>query len=441
MENKLFDSYKDESPEILDLLNDAWKNPGKPILKLDELINEIPYKRNFISTKYRPSIHIGQRKLFMNELQFLNNHIKFVNTKQRRHYFVIYAGGSPGHHMYELSRYYPNVTFIVIDPSRHQSYISDSLVVLGTGCNYRRLIYYDTENQYMHDLLNIDSLRNLLLADYRIFIVEDYCSSELLLKIKTELPEDAVIYLWSDIRTDNAEAGKFGKDVHEFRDHIRRQHDPEFKKEQSVTDGDILWNLAMQYTWLKALEPDACMFKFRLPFYNNDINNLKKFMQDNPSDFELTSELNHVEMYSKKAILYPKGKIYLQPWQGVSSTESRLVVKKKNIHTLIEYDAVKYEAKFTYYNLMERVVRKHNNGKEYYKFGYCECNDCSIEIDTIKNYINKSENKGYILEEFVIPKYFYDHKIIGNICIRLNCLLGTKIEGANEHGINRFSVD
>lgn len=436
MEAKLFDSYKDVDADILDLLNEAWTNPGPPVLRLDQVKNEIEYRRNFLSKRYRPSIHIGQRKLFMNELQFLNNYVKFVNKTEKREVFVIYAGGSPGHHIYELSRYYPNVTFIIIDPSRHQSYVSDHLVVYeNQPCYYRRVIYYDIRNYIVYDLINLDALESLLDTEYKVFIIRELCTSELLLDIKKQLPTNAKIYLWSDIRTDNSEAGKFGKDINDFREYVMRKdkHD-EFKKEITVTDGDILWNLAMQYNWLKDLEPEAAMFKFRLPFYNDE--SIENFI-DKP-DFAKCPELQILEKYKDKSILYPTGKIFLQPWQGISSTESRLVIKKKNITNLVEYSAIKYEAKFTYYNLMERVVRKHNNGKEYYKYGYCECNDCAIELNIFKDYINVSENKNHILEEFDIPNRFPDFKIIGNVGTRLICLLGTKLEGPNDHGINRY---
>lgn len=88
---------------------------------------------------------------------------------------------------------------------------------------------------------------------------------------------------------------------------------------------------------------------------------------------------------------------------------------------------------------MERVVRKHNNGTEFYEYGYCECNDCAIELDTFKKYINVRENHKYILNEFKIPNKFLDHKLIGNLGTRLVCLLGTKLYGPNDHGINRYS--
>jgi len=317
MENKLFKSWEDSDQETLKLLNHIWNNSGPAVIKLSDVKHKIPYVENQNNKRYRPTVHIGQRKLFMNELQFLNNHIKFINPSQTRHHFVIYAGGSPGHHMYELSRYYPNVTFIVIDPSRHQSYLSDHLIVEENKKPfYRRVIYYEVDNDYMHDLLSISTLGQLLKSTIRIFVIKNYCSQELLTQIKAELPQESKIYLWSDIRTDNAEAGKFGKDVHEFRKYVNKNRTDKF--DTTVTDGDILWNLAMQYNWLKTLEPEASMFKFRCPFYTDDLDNLQKFMSNEigKNDFEQCPELKIIENYKLKNMLYPKGTIYIQPWQG-----------------------------------------------------------------------------------------------------------------------------
>jgi len=90
---------------------------------------------------------------------------------------------------------------------------------------------------------------------------------------------------------------------------------------------------------------------------------------------------------------------------------------------------------------MERVVRKHNNGSEFYKYGYCECNDCAIELTIFKDYLRINENTNHIKEEFSIPKHLNLVKVIGNMGIRLMCILGTKLEGANEHGINRYKLN
>lgn len=43
------------------------------------------------------------------------------------------------------------------------------------------------------------------------------------------------------------------------------------------------------------------------------------------------------------------------------------------------------------------------------------------------------------MNEFDIPKFYDDSKIIGNFGTRLMLILGTKLEGANEHGINRYT--
>lgn len=434
MEEKVLRTYNGFDDNVLNLVKDVFTNPGEPVIKLDQVKNKINYEDKY-SNVYKPNIHIGQRKLMLNELQFINKFITHANNNMDRKNVIIYAGGSPGHHMYELSRYYPNVTFIIIDPSRHQSYISDSLIVFNNKyCKYNRSIYYDVKNKYIYDLINVENLYSLLETDIRIFVINQLCTSELLLLIRDQLlGAKSNIYLWSDIRTDNAEAGKFGRKEAKTREELRRE-----KAMSTVTDGDILWNLAMQYNWIKDLQPEAAMLKFRLPFYTNDINNLKLFMSEEigKDDFNHCPELRILETYEDKKLYYPRGKIYIQPWQPKSSTESRLVIKKKNISNLDLYDAQDYDALFNYYNCIERPIRKHNNGKELYQYGYCECNDCAIELTVLREYMNI--NTRHILREFKMPQQYNTTEIIGNISIRLAYLLGTKLEIPGVHGVNRY---
>ena len=437
MDEKILKTYNGFDPNIIELVKNALKESGKPVIRLDQVSTKIEYEDKY-SNVYKPNIHIGQRKLMLNEIQFLNRFIRFSVVSQTRQHFVIYAGGSPGHHMYELSRYYPNVTFIIIDPSRHQSYVSDSLIVFNNKfCKYVRSIYYDTKSKYIHDLLELESISDLLNTEIRIFIINELCTSNLLLNIKnlitSGLSTAPIFYFWSDIRTDNAEAGKFGRQEGKTREELKQQ-----KALSTVTDGDILWNLAMQYNWIKDLQPEASMLKFRLPFYTNDIDNLKLFMSEEigKDDFAQCPELRIAETYKDKKLYYPKGKIYIQPWQPKSSTESRLVIKKKNINNLEFYDAIEYDALFNYYNCIERPIRKHNNGTDFYQYGYCECNDCSIELTILKDYL--LHNMIFIMKEFKVPKQYNLIEVIGNISIRLAYLLGIKLEIPGIHGINRY---
>lgn len=422
MLNMLLTSYDDANNETLLLLNEAWNNPISAVLTTDDIKYKLGYIHKINNKRFRPIIHKGQRKLFMNELQFLNTYVKLEDKNN----YVIYAGGSPGDHLYELSRYYPNVKFIVIDPSRNQTFISDNLKIINNErCSYRRQYYYDVDNQYVYKMKKIEDIKKLILSSIRIFVLEDLATSELLLELKSYLPDDSNIYLWSDIRTCCSKSGLLGKNIIDI-------------IEDRATDGDIMWNLTMQYNWLRTIYPKASMLKFRPPYYDNDVKNIEEFMTKYNKDFDFSPELNILENYKRKHILYPKGKIYIQPWQPMSSTETRIVIEKDDINTLVTYDAVEHDDICNYYNLIERPVRSHNVGIEYYQYGHCECNDCAIDIDTFNKYLNKPNHIQYIIKEFNIPHSYSKSKIIGNLSLRLQCLLNSKLEGDNNHGINRY---
>ena len=159
----------------------------------------------------------------MNELQFLNNYCNLNNEDQI----------SPGQHIYELSKYYTNIKIIIIDPSKHKSILLDNL-------NYKIKYYYeDKDNKNIVDAIDVDFIKNNI-NNYRIFILNTYCENEIL-KFK--------FYFWSDIRTQNGEAGKFG-----WKEKINDN--------ENVSDLDILWNLCQQYNWINILKPEVSMVKW-----------------------------------------------------------------------------------------------------------------------------------------------------------------------------------
>jgi hypothetical protein len=75
--------------------------PGSPTL---------PYRRRSGETK--SVCHWGQRKLLLSEVEFLNEYLPSNIIA-----LVIYAGAAPGHHIPLLSDMFPNLRFILVDPS------------------------------------------------------------------------------------------------------------------------------------------------------------------------------------------------------------------------------------------------------------------------------------------------------------------------------------
>lgn len=303
-------------------------------------------KKGYSTDMKLPSVHTGQRKLFVNELQFLNKYTDGTGL-------VIYAGGCPGDHLYELSLYYPEIRFIIIDPSTFEPKINGKKR-WRKGSENEKIIRIDSE---------LNNIGNLYNSNYRLFWLKDLCCSELINNMLTNIREtvpDLKYYLWSDIRTGCGAAGEFGG-----------------KKRvtaQSPTDGDILWNLAMQYNWVKETKPDYCMLKFRLPNYRDKQIDFMRFVikPEVSREFAKSPELNMIGGFRNKSFNYPAGTIYLQPWCKAQSTESRLVISKEDILNLVLYNKKEYNSVFKYYNHSDRISQN---------------NDFAIEVDTLEEYL------------------------------------------------------
>lgn len=110
---------------------------------------------------------------------------------------------------------------------------------------------------------------------------------------------------------------------------------------EPVTDENVIANMNMQLEWWTIMQPMLSMFKFRLPWYAG-----------------ITK--------------YPAGDIYIQPFPGPTSTESRLIVKANA--KLIDYDNIAYEEQLFYHNTVNR-----------YKSYKCILGDLDLERDHLDN--------------------------------------------------------
>lgn len=407
MYRKVIESYVGSDSETINKVKQGLNTSGKPVMNYSDIKDSIIYEASKNKTRYRIDNHCGQRKLFMCELRFLNEETNGTGL-------VIYAGGSPGNHLYELSLYYPDIRYIIIDPSGFQPYVSAGIHFNAT--RYKRNWTYDDRVLNITD--NINLLADAWPTSARLFYIGSLCTTELILDIlKLVEPHVVDYYLWSDIRTGEGESGIFG-----FEGGNKLSG-------QNIKDIDIYQNLALQYTWVRDTKPKSSMVKFRAPFYDDGETELHddEFIKQAP-------ELCMVEGYPRHEFKYPDGQIYLQPWVGKSSTESRMVIRSGM--DLITFNAYEYDNRFNYYNLVERPLRKHNVGVMVYEFGYCECNDCAIELETLKDYVRK--NKVYIRDLFQIGAKLYTKKIVCKLGFRLSVILGNFILEKNNHGINRY---
>jgi len=129
---------------------------------------------------------------------------------------------------------------------------------------------------------------------------------------------------------------------------------------EPASSENIINNMAMQLKWWQIMNPELSMFKFRLP-------------------------------WEEGKTQYPEGEIYIQPFPGPTSTETRLVVRKGA--KLIDYDNIQYEGACFYHNTVDR--------EKYYETslghlnldrdGFDNCYDCAAMIEIIKKYLAVSK--------------------------------------------------
>lgn len=319
------------------------------IVKLSDFNNRLKYAPTTIK---RTSIHIGQRKLFLNELQFM---IKY------RPEIVVYAGAAPSMHIWRLHELFPDTKFLLVDPnefciikSKHKTHYDDQttddinyLEVGNDAKDYykgKQLICYQGQIVDKSTVRNIPFTGDIILST-PITIIENLFTMELAERIQ----KLGKIAFWSDIRT-NLNSDK-------------------------PSELDIYYNSAQQLAWVDILKPTHTMLKFRCPY----ISNIKdeKPNEDQMDYFDYCRHLgvDFLADYANKKFNYIDGECFIQPWAGCSSSESRLVFSDVAIK---EYDCDEYEDKFYYYNNVIRLGL-HNDHQICKKYCIDRCGDCALE--------------------------------------------------------------
>lgn len=130
---------------------------------------------------------------------------------------------------------------------------------------------------------------------------------------------------------------------------------------EPASSENIIANMAMQLQWWNIMNPELSMFKFRLPWVDGKTT-------------------------------YPAGDIYVQPYPGPTSTESRLVVKANA--KLVEYDNIQYESACFYHNTTTREMFYETplGHLDLGRDGIDNCYDCASMIKIIKDYIDTTKS-------------------------------------------------
>ena len=371
-----------------------------PVINLSDIPKSLTYRKG---CKYPKTLNAnGQRKLCLELIQFLTVMEKSLDT-------ILYVGSAPGQMHGYVSLLFPQVKFILIDPTDHnlffgtqREFINDKYTLTDARTMYthsNKILYlYDngiisyssvspesTLSEYPINIYDIDE--DIIKKLDRLINMEEIAEIS---KRNRELkyPErvekvlksgDYNFYIFQDI-FDIPEAKYFAnilKNINfAFISDIR-------SREENEINSDVFKNLVQQYVWTHILKPNVYKVKFRFTFQGSlDADSLNVI-----KDYEEYLDFNPVQEYRKGVMTYLPGEIFIQPWAPVSSTETRLIgnsddLKKNNII----YNESEYNNKFFYYNTFLRPWVMHENeyiNKE--KF-VDRCGDCALEIYILSKY-------------------------------------------------------
>jgi hypothetical protein len=373
---KLFGSYTYGEIGIKTIKN-TYNKKFKPYLIIDK--NSAKLKYGSGKSSYNLGLHIGQRKLLLSEVQFLNN-----NTQK----YCIYPGSAPSHKTHFLSTLFPDVKFILIDPNIFEIKIVENnglfrkqqhkdIVMLYYGFPTISLTYSGLKkkkNEIIEKLNDneIDEMLNFIkTSNHKIFIIEDFMTNKLALILK----KLGTCNFISDIRSNVTNT--------------------------SPIDFDIVWNRSMVHNWISTLQPEISMVKFRVPYFNEpeDFNDYEFAKESfNTSKNLKKGSIDFIAEYKNQKFKMSKATLYLQTWAGPTSTEMRGWIKKSDISNIVNYDHSEIEDKLFYYNKIIRV-NYHENKFANKELHFCNCNDCAIESTIWQDYIKNISKKEVTAKE------------------------------------------
>jgi hypothetical protein len=405
----------------------------KTIKYFDEIPHSLPYEVLNDSATF--SIHIGQLKLFLTEVEFLTEKL----SKHDEEVIMVYAGSAPCMHASFLSNMFPKLKIVCVDPNEHIIYypnhkssydfplLKSTVYFKATLKNmykskYRNIQMYDSHSK---------SIRQLEKGRHGRDIERIGKSFDAQIERKDYKPIVNYIkntnykyYIIEDYFTDNiAElCAAFGAGNFLFCSDIRSRE----SSRMMPGDMDLLWNLAMQYNWLNIMQPAHCMLKFRCPFFEQeDREQFAQLLKDDSSYGEIFEEskklgLDFIADYTSKKFRYIKpDKIYIQAFAGPSSSEARLIASK--YADVTEFDWKDYQDKFFYYNQAIRQYGYHNDYESVYDKDLCfdACGDCGLTYQIMLEYYQKFEPKNanpkFVKTQIdalmqLLRRKFYEHR-------------------------------
>ena len=270
----------------------------------------------------RGNMHNGQLKLLISEIEFLVSAHKqrlaeYPDTDVDAPFFCVYVGAFVGTHLYSLMAMFPNVRWLLVDPS----FGKESANRMKETWLAKRVTVYGKEFT-SDDVELINCWRRLPVAT-ATGPIQRVCKTEWkglieklnLLELGTWNQDRDLLFI-SDIRS------------------------------YAVDEAYIEKEMDDQAFWFNRLEASTGLLKFRLPYIT------KEWLYNRPAD--------------DRKRLYISGDIHMPVYGASSTTECRLLVKKNN-HS-IYYDPVLHEKKFAGFNQHERAWLYRYKGDLYKSF-------------------------------------------------------------------------
>lgn len=361
-----------------DKLLKSTKELLPPMIELDMSGPKLPFEdtdQGELYNNYARFVHNGQRKLFLAEIE----HLTSIGNHD---ILVVYIGAAPTNKAWYVCEYFPRAKFVMIDPNGfnifmeaekshyfkdepvgnqnkvvYLQYSSNNPNIAGRPPKYTGIRYFNgkevinVKDKYANYSSRLESdedahINRILTSDERIYIIEDYFTTDLAHFIKKLFDKrgDYRSVIWSDMRSDN-------------------------------NSTNIMLDTARVYSWTQLAPPDYAMFKFRCPFETNiDYDEYKK-------DFDEAKDLG-LDLYNIDEYMpFYDGIIKLQCWPGDLSAETRIHVTGDTIRNRIikDYNRMDYEQTLFYYNVMIRKFLPHQNDNADPSIGFDHCNDCAKE--------------------------------------------------------------
>ena len=384
-----------------------------PLITTDDLPSKIPYEyRTNIIT---PNLHIGQRKLYLTELEFLNlyyakrggksqSKVKSSSASVNNTPIIVYAGAAPSNHTFFLHELFPDIKWVLVDPAPFELYL-DTYRTSHRTVKHDEIIHLKTGTKsYSGNRVNIDLkstnkkevCKFIQETPYKFYIIEDFMTIDL---AKTFEPLNCLFI--SDIRTNSNDtkgtSGVANANIDLF-----------------PLDLDVIWNNAQQYNWIRTIKPQMFMVKFRTYYYDN---NPEEKMDNHPiiDDLKYAKDKYKIDFmadYRKHQVKFLVGKLYLQCYAPFKSTETRIIGSTYEKNMTI--DNSDYESQMFYFNVVQRSFIQHVNPMEDPSKGCDRCNDCAKQTFLLNQYAKLFPNNRINMNKVMFQLNFVSNKTLLN---------------------------